>query len=151
MTRANGAHHFAQQQQPPPLQNAAASMALRAEPDLTALASSRRSATRIDRVESVGSGARDVLRENASGKAQLRARQNWRLVRLDRSNARDWVFDAEIRGFFHTIEHGRLGESIECRVGDRPVVRLILKWRNSGALEDGPRIRKSATRGRRAL
>lgn len=48
-----------------------------------------------------------------------------------------WVLDADIRGFFDTLDHGWLVKFIEHRVGDRRVVRLIQKWLNAGVLEDG--------------
>ena len=39
----------------------------------------------------------------------------------------NWVLDADIRGFFDTLEHGWLVKFIEHRVADRRVVRLIQK------------------------
>lgn len=48
-----------------------------------------------------------------------------------------WVLDADIRGFFDTLDHGWLVKFVEHRVGDRRVVRLIQKWLNAGVLEDG--------------
>jgi RNA-directed DNA polymerase len=52
-----------------------------------------------------------------------------------------WVLDADIRGFFDTLDHEWLVKFIEHRVGDRRVVRLIQKWLNAGVLEDGKRTR----------
>ena len=40
----------------------------------------------------------------------------------------NWVLDADIRGFFDTLDHGWLVKFLEHRVGDRRVVRLIQKW-----------------------
>jgi group II intron reverse transcriptase/maturase len=51
----------------------------------------------------------------------------------------NWVLDADIRGFFDTVDHGHLVKFIEHRIGDRRVVRLIQKWLNAGVLEDGTR------------
>ncbi len=51
----------------------------------------------------------------------------------------NWVLDADIRGFFDTLDHGWLVKFIEHRVGDRRVVRLIQKWLRAGVLEDGKR------------
>jgi RNA-directed DNA polymerase len=48
-----------------------------------------------------------------------------------------WVLDADIRGFFDTLDHGWLIRFIEHRVADRRVVRLIQKWLAAGVLEDG--------------
>ena len=51
----------------------------------------------------------------------------------------NWVLDADIRGFFDTLNHGWLIRFIEHRVADRRVVRLIQKWLAAGVLEDGQR------------
>ena len=59
-------------------------------------------------------------------------------VGLDRRQV-NWVLDADIRGYFDTIEHGWLVKFLEHRIGDRRVVRLIQKWLNAGVLEDGTR------------
>jgi RNA-directed DNA polymerase len=59
-------------------------------------------------------------------------------VGIDRRRV-NWVLDADIRGFFDTIEHGWLVKFIEHRIGDRRVVRLIQKWLSAGVLEDGTR------------
>jgi len=51
----------------------------------------------------------------------------------------NWVLDADIRGFFDTLDHGWLVKFVEHRVADRRVVRLIQKWLNAGVLEEGHR------------
>jgi group II intron reverse transcriptase/maturase len=51
------------------------------------------------------------------------------------------VLDADIRAFFDTLNHEWLVRFVEHRVADRRVVRLIQKWLNAGALDDGHRIR----------
>ena len=48
-----------------------------------------------------------------------------------------WVLDADIRGFFDTLDHEWLVKFVEHRIGDRRVVRLIQKWLAAGVLEDG--------------
>jgi group II intron reverse transcriptase/maturase len=53
----------------------------------------------------------------------------------------NWVLDADLRGFFDTLDHGWLVKFVEHRVGDRRVVRLIQKWLRAGVLEDGRRAR----------
>jgi RNA-directed DNA polymerase len=53
----------------------------------------------------------------------------------------NWVLDADIRGFFDTLDHGWLVKFVEHRVADRRVVRLIQKWLNAGVLEKGQRTR----------
>jgi group II intron reverse transcriptase/maturase len=52
----------------------------------------------------------------------------------------NWVLDADIRGFFDTLEHEWLVKFVEHRVGDRRIVRLIQKWLNVGVLEEGKHI-----------
>lgn len=53
----------------------------------------------------------------------------------------NWVLDADIRGFFDTLDHEWLVKFVEQRVADRRVVRLIQKWLKAGVLEDGRRMR----------
>ncbi len=40
----------------------------------------------------------------------------------------NWVLDADIEVFFDNIDHNRLIEFLERRVGDRRILRLIRKW-----------------------
>lgn len=49
----------------------------------------------------------------------------------------NWVLDADIRSFFDTIDHRCLQQFLEHRIGDKRMVRLLMKWVNAGALEDG--------------
>jgi RNA-directed DNA polymerase len=49
----------------------------------------------------------------------------------------NWVLDADIRGFFDTINHEWLVKFVEHRIADRRVVRLIQKWLRAGVSEDG--------------
>ena len=49
----------------------------------------------------------------------------------------NWVLDADIRGFFDTIDHGWLVKFVAHRVGDKRILRLIQKWLAAGILEDG--------------
>jgi len=51
----------------------------------------------------------------------------------------NWVLDADIRGFFDTIDHGWLIKFIEHRIADRRVLRLIQKWLRAGVMEQGRR------------
>jgi len=51
----------------------------------------------------------------------------------------NWVLDADIRGFFDTIDHEWLVKFLEHRIADRRVIWLIRKWLNAGVLEDGVR------------
>jgi len=52
----------------------------------------------------------------------------------------NWVLDADIRGFFDTLDHGWVVKFVEHRIGDRRIVRLIQKWLKAGVLEEGKRI-----------
>lgn len=49
----------------------------------------------------------------------------------------NWVLDADIRDFFNTINHEWMIKFIEHRIGDRRIVRLIIKWLKAGVMEDG--------------
>ena len=48
-----------------------------------------------------------------------------------------WVLDADIRGFFDTLDHGWLLKFLEYRIGDDRVLRLIRKWLRAGVSEEG--------------
>jgi RNA-directed DNA polymerase len=53
-----------------------------------------------------------------------------------------WVLDADIRGFFDTLDHGWLVKFVEHRIGDRRIIGLIWKWLRAGVLEEEKRIQK---------
>jgi group II intron reverse transcriptase/maturase len=53
------------------------------------------------------------------------------------SRMTNWVLDADIRSFFDTIDHGWMQKFIEHRIGDRRMVRLLMKWLHAGVMEDG--------------
>jgi group II intron reverse transcriptase/maturase len=48
-----------------------------------------------------------------------------------------WVLDADIRGFFDSIDHRWAMKFFEYRIADRRVLRLIQKWLRAGVSEDG--------------
>ena len=48
-----------------------------------------------------------------------------------------WVLDADLRGFFDTIDHGWLLKFVEHRIADRRIRRLIRQWLRAGVSEDG--------------
>jgi len=48
----------------------------------------------------------------------------------------NWVLDADIRGFFDTINHEWLMKFVGHRIADQRVHRHIKKWLNAGVLED---------------
>jgi group II intron reverse transcriptase/maturase len=49
----------------------------------------------------------------------------------------NWLLDADIRGFFDTLDHEWLVKFVEHRIADPRVVRHIQKWLNAGVMEDG--------------
>jgi RNA-directed DNA polymerase len=49
----------------------------------------------------------------------------------------NWVLDADLESFFDSIDHQRLIELLEHRIGDNRVLRLIRKWLKAGVIEDG--------------
>jgi RNA-directed DNA polymerase len=49
----------------------------------------------------------------------------------------NWVFEADIRGFFDAIDHGWMVRFLKHRIADRRVVRLIQKWLAAGVIENG--------------
>jgi group II intron reverse transcriptase/maturase len=57
----------------------------------------------------------------------------------------NWVLDADIRGFFDTINHDCLIRFMEHRIGDPRVIRQIKKWLKAGVMEDG--VVKETTTG----
>lgn len=49
----------------------------------------------------------------------------------------DWVLDADIRGYFDTIDHEWMQKFLEHRIADRRILRLIQQWLKAGVVEDG--------------
>ena len=49
----------------------------------------------------------------------------------------NWIVDCDIRKFFDTVSRDWLVRFLEHRIGDRRVIRLIIKWLNAGAMEAG--------------
>ncbi len=56
----------------------------------------------------------------------------------------NWVFDADICGFFDAMDHGWLLKFLEHRIADKRVLRHIKKWLNAGVMEDGKRTQVEA-------
>ena len=55
-------------------------------------------------------------------------------IRYKKAN---WVLDADIRGYFDTIDHEWLQRFLQHRIGDQRVMRLIGKWLKAGVMEEG--------------
>ena len=49
----------------------------------------------------------------------------------------NWVVDCDIRAFFDNVSRDWLIRFLEHRIGDKRVIRLIIKWLNAGAMEAG--------------
>jgi RNA-directed DNA polymerase len=49
----------------------------------------------------------------------------------------NWVLDADIEGFFDTIDHDWLIKFLEHRIGDPRILRLVRKWLRAGVSEEG--------------
>jgi RNA-directed DNA polymerase len=48
-----------------------------------------------------------------------------------------WIVDADIRGFFDSVDHGLLRQFLRRRIRDGGILRLIGKWLNAGVLDHG--------------
>ena len=49
----------------------------------------------------------------------------------------NWVLDADIQGFFDTLDHEWLMKFVEHRIADKRMLRHLKKWLNAGVMEDG--------------
>ena len=49
----------------------------------------------------------------------------------------NWILDADIRGFFDTVHRDWLLRFLEHRIGDKRVIRLLIKWLTAGGMDDG--------------
>ncbi|WP_149826172.1 group II intron reverse transcriptase/maturase [Streptomyces tailanensis] len=58
-------------------------------------------------------------------------------VRVAANQRREWVFEADIRDCFGTIDHDALMAQVARRVVDRPMLKLIRAWLRMGVLECG--------------
>ncbi len=57
----------------------------------------------------------------------------------------EYVFEADIRGYFHHINHYWLMRMLQARIRDTRILRLIEKWLRSGVMENG--VVRVATEG----
>jgi RNA-directed DNA polymerase len=48
-----------------------------------------------------------------------------------------WIYEAELRNFFGSLDHGWLLRFVQHRVGDPRILSLIRRWLKAGVLEEG--------------
>ena len=48
-----------------------------------------------------------------------------------------WIVDADVSGYFESIDRTRLRAVLRKRVNDGSILRLIGKWRRAGVIENG--------------
>ena len=48
-----------------------------------------------------------------------------------------WLFDADVRSYFDRISHEWVARSLEHRIADKRILRLVHKWLKARAVEDG--------------
>jgi len=56
----------------------------------------------------------------------------------------NWIVDADVSGFFDSLDHDRLQEMLQRRVKDGSILRLIGKWLHAGVV-DGETFLQSET------
>jgi group II intron reverse transcriptase/maturase len=56
-----------------------------------------------------------------------------------------YVVEADIKGFFDHIDHGKLLEMLTLRIDDKPLLNLIRKWLKAGILDTDGKVLHPAT------
>ena len=50
---------------------------------------------------------------------------------------RQWIIDLDLKPFFDRVHHDKLMSLFSHRIGDKPLLRLIGRYLQSGLLKDG--------------
>lgn len=58
-------------------------------------------------------------------------------IRKDTARKGWWVVDADIKGYFNTINHEKLMLMVKQRISDRRIQKMIWKWLKAGVMEKG--------------